>query len=186
MDPTESLPEGCILRPLRMNRDDRGVFTELHRRSWDTGVDPSQWNFVVSKANVLRGVHVHVVHDDYLVIARGRATVGVSDIRPGSPTFGRSAMVELDGESLAALIIPHGVAHGFYFHTDAIHVYSVSHDFDPIDELGCRFDDPGLGLRWPTDDPRISDRDRGLPTLDILRVELDRRRRERSVEGGAR
>lgn len=166
-----------------MNHDDRGTFTELYRKSWQTGVDPAQWNFVVSKPNVLRGVHVHVVHDDYLVIAGGSATVGLSDLRPESPTFGCAAMVELAGDALCALTIPHGVAHGFYFHTDALHVYSVSHDFDPEDELGCRFDDPGLGLTWPTSTPRISGRDADLPPLEALRAELVRRRLERGIDG---
>src|SRR3972149_1059 len=51
---TISLPAGVRLLPLQMNRDDRGVFTEVFRRSWDTGIEPVQWNFVRSQAGGLR------------------------------------------------------------------------------------------------------------------------------------
>ncbi|MCH8346086.1 MAG: dTDP-4-dehydrorhamnose 3,5-epimerase family protein, partial [Chloroflexi bacterium] len=71
------LPAGVHLRPLQANEDDRGVFTEVFRKVWDTGVDPVQWNFVTSRAGVLRGVHVHVRHDDYLILVKGRASVGL-------------------------------------------------------------------------------------------------------------
>jgi dTDP-4-dehydrorhamnose 3,5-epimerase len=70
----------------------------------------------------------------------------------------------------AALVIPVGVAHGFYFHEPSIHVYAVSHEFDPLDELGCRWDDPDLDIAWPCTKPRISVRDRNLGSLRELRA----------------
>src|SRR2546430_11801318 len=51
-----------------------------------------------------------------------------------------------------------GVAHGFYCPSDALYVYGVTSYWDPSDELRCRWDDPELGLRWPTDAPVLSDR----------------------------
>ena len=68
-----------------------------------------------------------------------------------------------------ALVIPVGVAHGFYFHEPSIHVYAVSHEFDPADELGCRWYDPTLEIAWPCTDPLISARDRELGSLSELR-----------------
>jgi dTDP-4-dehydrorhamnose 3,5-epimerase len=163
------LPGGVSLVPLTPHPDDRGVFTELYRASWDTGVAPVQWNAVGSRPNVLRGVHVHRRHADYLTLAAGRATIGLHDLRPGSPTEGFGVTLELDAATPSALVIPVGVAHGFYFHEPSIHVYAVSHEFDPADELGCRWDDPGLGIEWPCAEPLISERDRDLGSLDDLR-----------------
>src|SRR3990170_6547130 len=82
------LPAGVRLLPLEMNRDDRGVFTEVFRRSWDIGMEPVQWNFVTSQAGVLRGVHVHVRHVDYLIVLEGRASIGLRDLRPRPPPRG--------------------------------------------------------------------------------------------------
>src|SRR3990172_1443631 len=140
------LPAGVALLTLTPHVDERGVFTELYRASWELGVVPAQWNAVHSGANVLRGVHAHHRHTDYLTLVAGRATVGLHDLRLGSSTEGLGTTVELDSREPAALVIPVGVAHGFYFHQPSIHVYAVSHEFDPADELGCRWDDPALEI----------------------------------------
>ena len=164
------LPAGVRLVPLTPHGDERGVFTELFRASWDTGVAPVQWNVVSSNANVLRGVHAHVRHTDYLTLAVGRATIGLHDLRAESPTGGLGTTVDLDADEPAALVIPVGVAHGFYFHSSSVHVYAVSHEFDPADELGCRWDDPELEVAWPCAKPMISSRDEGLGSLSELRA----------------
>ena len=167
-----SLPHDLRLSPLIPHRDERGTFLELYRGEWRTGPDPVQWNAVDSEAEVLRGVHVHPRHDDYLTVIRGSATVGVRDLREGSPSEGATACIELSAERPAAISIPHGVAHGFYFHEPSTHVYAVSHYWDPADELGCRWDDPALGIPWPQREARISARDEALPPLQTLLVEL--------------
>jgi dTDP-4-dehydrorhamnose 3,5-epimerase len=146
------------------------VFTELFRATWELPVAPAQWNVVRSEANVLRGVHVHWRHTDYLTIVAGRATIGLHDLREGSPTEGIGTAVELTADEPAALVIPTGVAHGFYFHEPSIHVYAVSHEWDPADELGCRFDDPDLSITWPSASPHISERDETLGSLRELRA----------------
>jgi dTDP-4-dehydrorhamnose 3,5-epimerase len=107
---------------------------------------------------------------DYLTLAVGRATIGLHDLRAESPTEGLATTVELDADEPAALVIPVGVAHGFYFHATSVHVYAVSHEFDPADELGCRWDDPDLHIDWPRPEPLISPRDWGLGSLNELRA----------------
>ncbi len=170
-----TLPGGVVLTPLVPHADDRGVFTELHRLEWDTGVEPVQWNAVRSEPGVLRGVHVHVRHDDYLVVFAGRATVGLADLRETSPTFGLKTCVELRGDEPAGLSIPCGVAHGFLFHEPSLHIYAVSHYWDMADELGCRWDDPDLAIPWPACDPLVSPRDEALPGYAELMATLDGR-----------
>jgi len=167
-----ALPVGLLVRPLEPHSDERGTFIELHRREWDTEIEPVQWNAVHSEAGVLRGVHVHPRHDDYLTVMRGRAIVGVRDLREDSPTVGATACIELCGERPSAITIPHGVAHGFYFAESSTHVYAVSHYWDPADELGCRWDDPALEIPWPQEEAQISLRDEKLPSLEELLGEL--------------
>lgn len=167
-----SLPHDLRLSPLEPHRDERGTFLELYRDEWQTDVDPIQWNAVHTHAGVLRGVHVHPRHDDYLTVVRGCATIGLRDLREGSPTEGAAACVELSEEPPTAISIPHGVAHGFYFQQPSTHIYSVSHYWDMADELGCRWDDPALEIPWPQREAQISSRDAGLPSLSVLRAEL--------------
>lgn len=169
-DTTEEI-EGAILHHLIPHGDDRGSVVEIWRASTPSDVVPRQWNVVQSESGVLRGVHVHRRHGDYLMLAEGAAVIGLHDLRPSSPSAGRSVMVELRAGT-AALEIPPGVAHGFCFTEASIHVYAVSHYFDPADELGCRYDDPALGFDWPVTDPQTSERDQHLPSLDELIQEL--------------
>jgi dTDP-4-dehydrorhamnose 3,5-epimerase len=166
------LPAGVELRELRANGDERGVFTELFRREWGLPVDPVQWNIVHSEAGVLRGVHVHPVHDDYLTVVAGCAAVGLRDLRPDSPTAERVAVVKLRGRTPTSIAIPHGVAHGFLFLEASTHCYAVSHSWHPEDELGCRWDDRELEIPWPRSPTLVSDRDQNAPSLAELRAQL--------------
>jgi dTDP-4-dehydrorhamnose 3,5-epimerase len=167
------LPDGVLCRELKTHVDYRGELTELFRAEWQNGPAPVQWNFVRSQENVLRGVHVHPRHDDYLIVLENRMVLGLKDLRTDSPTHGRVSIIELDGERLSAIHIPHGVAHGFYVPSGALHVYAVSSYWDPSDELRCRWDDPELGMTWPTDSPVLSEADTTAGTLSAMKRDLE-------------
>lgn len=164
----ESLPQGVSLRSLETHHDERGSLTELFRTSWEIGVAVVQWNYVVSEGAVLRGVHVHIKHGDYLILLSGHATIGLRDLRHDSTTEGLTALIEMHGNDLQALTIPPGVAHGFYFHEPSTHIYAVSEFWDSQDELGCHWADPALEIDWPNAAPAISARDAALPSLREL------------------
>ncbi|MBI4446860.1 MAG: dTDP-4-dehydrorhamnose 3,5-epimerase family protein [Acidobacteria bacterium] len=167
------LPVGVEVRSLSMHPDDRGVFTEIFRKEWNTRVVPIQWNMVRSEKGVLRGVHVHIRHDDYLVVASGRATVGLRDLRRGSLTEAMALRIDLDGSRLQAVTIPRGVAHGFYFHEPSIHIYAVSRYWDVEDELCCHWADPHLKIPWEIKEVRLSERDQQAPPLRELLKQLE-------------
>jgi dTDP-4-dehydrorhamnose 3,5-epimerase len=156
---------GVRLRHLLVHADDRGSLAEFFRDEWDTGVRPLQWNITHSETGVLRGVHVHPHHTDYLVVARGHATVGLRDLRRGSPTEGQVVIMEILGERLSGLTIPPGVAHGFLFRQPSTHIYGVSEYWSPADELRCHWADPALEIAWPVANPRLSRCDAEAPPL---------------------
>ena len=132
----KELPAGVRLRQLSPHRDERGTFTEVFRQEWGVGMAPVQWNVVHTERDVLRGVHVHVFHDDYVVLVAGSASIGLADLRQSSATFGARAVVPMSASAIAGLVIPPGVAHGFLFHEPSVHLYAVTHYWSPADELG--------------------------------------------------
>ena len=69
------MPPGVRLRALPTFSDARGMLAEFFRADWPEAIAPVQWVTVVSAANVLRGVHVHVRHSDWLVVS-GRPAAG--------------------------------------------------------------------------------------------------------------
>jgi dTDP-4-dehydrorhamnose 3,5-epimerase len=149
---------GVAVRELVPHADARGVFTELYRDEWGLGPRPVQWNAVASATNVLRGFHCHVRHADIVTVVSGTMLLGLRDLRPGSATEGATALLTVPARTVV-VAVPPGVAHGFYFPEESVHVYAVSETFDPEDELGCRWDDPETGLDWPCTAPLLSERD---------------------------
>ena len=172
-DDRAGFPQGVTIRPLTAHADSRGSLTEIYREVWDLGCRPVQVNAMASIADSLRGVHVHVTHADHLTLVTGRMLLGLHDLRDWSPTAGLSRSIELDARQPCAVVIPVGVAHGFYFSEASMLVYGVSHYWNPADELGCRWDDPALGLSWPTTAPLLSERDRLAPDYATLRRQFE-------------
>jgi dTDP-4-dehydrorhamnose 3,5-epimerase len=167
MSDLRSAIEGVRRRPLQPHVDDRGTFVELFRDRWFDAHHPVQWNLVRSEANVLRGFHAHVRHTDALVVLDGRMVLGLQDLRRSSPTFGLDETLVLE-QTAEVVLIPPGVGHGFYLPERALIAFGVSHEWATDDELGCRWDDPDLRVRWGCDDPALSERDRTAGTLGEL------------------
>lgn len=152
--------EGVSIRDLDVRADDRGTLVECFRQSWNRAVRPVQWNLVRSRPGTLRGFHVHARHSDYLLLVEGRMLLGLHDIRTDSPTHGITALLELEADAPRALTLPPGVAHGFLLPEESIHLYAVTEYWNPEDELGCRWNDPEVGIDWPVATPLLSERDR--------------------------
>jgi len=172
----DNLPTGVHIQALKPHADERGVFTEIFREAWDVGCRAVQWNAVHSRAGVLRGVHAHVTHHDYLVVLSGVLVLGLHDVRRHGSSAGWSRIITLDAAAPQAITIPPGVCHGFYFPVPSTHVYAVSAYWNPQDELGCRFDSAELGLAWPDRDPLLSERDRQAGTYQEMCAAFDSRR----------
>ncbi len=166
----DTVPAGVQVVDLTAHADERGQFVEVFRDEWPLDVRPVQWNAVRSRAGVLRGVHVHVTHHDYLTVLAGTLVLGLHDLRPDSPTSGRSTQLTIDADQPTAVAIPPGVCHGFWFPVPSVHLYGVDRYWNVADELGCRYDDPALGLDWRLDSaPLLSRRDRDAPDFATMR-----------------
>ena len=109
----------------------------------------------------------------------GRALVALVDVRPLVDGGGRRAIVET--RELATddwVVIPAGVAHGFLALEPLELLYLVTNEYDGSDELGFAWDDPAVGVPWPTvpgtpdGRPILSDRDRSNPSLADLVASL--------------
>lgn len=159
---------GVDRRFLEPHLDPRGSVCETHRDSWDLGPRPLQWDFIVTRQHALRGVHVHRLRYDYMLVVQGRATFGLADLRADSPTFRRSMLFEATGDVPCVVVVPPGVAHGIYANESMRYLYGLTAYWEGTDEPGCRFDDPELGIPWPVRDPILLPRDAGLPDFATL------------------
>jgi len=152
--------------------DERGFFLETyHRQKYrDQGIKVPfvQDNHSHSRQHVLRGLHYQLHHaQDKLVYALSGAIFDVAvDIRRGSPTFGRWFGAELSAENHRQLFVPQGFAHGFCVLSETADVlYKCSDFYSPEHEYGLLWSDPDLAIQWPVEDPVLSAKDAGYPSL---------------------
>lgn len=154
----ESNITGVSLRDLVPISDGLGSSSEIYRSEWFKGEPPVQWNSVASLPGVLRGVHCHVKHDDFITVTQGELILGLVDIRKESPTHKISELHYCPAQT-SMIKIPTGVAHGFYFEEFTITTYAVTQYWSTEDELGCKWDDPDIEINWPCTNPILSERD---------------------------
>ena len=176
LQPHESIAD-VIVANLRAVKDDRGLFAETFRSSWFEHVDWSrvQTNRSESRAGVLRGLHYHFHQVDYWNVLNGTIRVGLADLRPSSPSYLKTAVLNLSAEHPLGLFIPVGVAHGFAALTDCTLTYIVNNYYDASDECGVAWDDPELAVPWGIQSPMLSPRDQQNRRLaEIPRDELPR------------
>jgi dTDP-4-dehydrorhamnose 3,5-epimerase len=166
--------EGPILIEPVVHGDARGFFCETYRRNLfaELGVTDEfvQDNHSRSGRGVLRGMHFQPGQAKLVRCARGAILDVVVDIRPGWPSFGRWEAFPLDDDGHRELYVPDGFAHGFCVTSElADVVYKVTTYYDAAAESGFRFDDPEVGIEWPSGmELLVSDRDREAPLLSEL------------------
>lgn len=136
----------------------------------------AQTNHSVSARGVIRGVHFADTppgQAKYLYCAAGSILDVVTDLRVGSPTFGRSEAVDLDGGSMRAVYLSEGLGHAFMALTDdTVVAYLCSTPYNPSAEHGITPLDPELALPWPPGiEPVLSDKDAAAPTLARARAD---------------
>jgi len=167
-----ALPGVLVVEPA-VHRDARGFFLETFREdaARDLGIREHwvQDNHSRSARGVLRGMHFAVGAGQAKLVRcpRGRILDVVVDIRRGSPTYGRWDSVVLDDEHHRQIYIPVGFAHGFVVLSEVADVaYRCSNYYDPAVERGFAWDDPDVGIDWPTGlEVEVSARDADAPRL---------------------
>jgi dTDP-4-dehydrorhamnose 3,5-epimerase len=127
--------------------------------------------YSVSKRHVLRGLHFQVPPYEQAKVVYclvGKILDAVVDLRNGSPTYGRHVTLELSANQANMVYIPVGMAHGFYTLSDtALMVYNVTSVYSPEHDTGILWNSGGI--RWPDNEPIVSDKDAKLLPLANFR-----------------
>ena len=160
-----------ILTP-KIHGDNRGFFCEIFRSDWLPHIDFVQENLSLSAdQGTVRGLHYQeppAAQDKLVTVIQGAILDIAVDIRRGSPTFGRSVVVELRADDLTQLLVPVGFAHGFCtLQPNTMVLYKVSAPYDPGCDRGILWNDPDLGIEWPVTaaEATLSEKDRRQPRL---------------------
>ena len=164
-----------LILPQRIE-DERGFFA----RTWcekEAAQHGIKANWVQSNTSLnrqkgtLRGLHYQAApHEEAKLVrcTRGAIFDVAVDIRKESPSFGRWEAATLSAENGQAFYIPAGFAHGFQTLSDDSEVlYLMSAFYHPELSRGILWNDPKIGIKWPSpDNIVVSAQDSAHPLLN--------------------
>lgn len=158
--------DGLLLLEPKVFTDPRGFFVETWNASRyrAAGLDAVfvQDNLSQSRRGTLRGLHFQNpnAQGKLLSVWQGEIFDVAVDLRRRSPTFGQWQGETLSAENHRQFYVPPGFAHGFYVVSETVLVhYKCTALYSPQDELTLRWDDPALGIAWPSGERILSPRD---------------------------
>lgn len=154
-------------------QDPRGFFTETFRedqfRSLGLPDRFVQDNHSRSVKDVVRGLHFQwePPMGKLMRVTVGEAFLVAVDIRKGSPTPGKWVGVTASAENRRQVWAPAGFARGFCVLSDVAEIqYKCTGLYNGKAESGIRWNDPAIGIEWPTKNPLLSEKDAKAQTLD--------------------
>lgn len=152
--------------------DERGHFTrffckeELAKAGVNFDIAQINRSFT-NKKGTIRGMHFQKIpraEDKIVQCIKGAIYDVAIDLRADSSTYGEWVAEELNQENKKMFLIPKGFAHGLQTLTDNCEVqYFMSEFYSPEYASGVRFNDPLFKIKWPLENPVLSEKDRNWP-----------------------
>ncbi len=172
---TETGFPGLLIYEPTVFGDHRGYFFESYNANTFQAAG-LEYNFVQdnqarSSYGVLRGLHYQLephAQTKLIRVLEGSIMDAVVDLRKGSPTYGKSYMIELSAANKLQLLVPKGFAHGYAVISETAEVmYKCDNFYHKGSEGGISYNDPALDIDWgiPLDKAIVSEKDLLLPRL---------------------
>jgi dTDP-4-dehydrorhamnose 3,5-epimerase len=166
---TETNLDGVLIIEPTVFGDHRGWFMETYSNSkfHEAGIN---LNFLQDNqsysatSGTLRGLHYQLnpkAQTKLVRCTKGSIYDVAVDIRKGSPTYGQWFGIVLSSENKKQLLIPKGFAHAFMTLTEGTEVqYKVDELYSPENDRGITWNDPEIGIEWPSGiKPILSEKD---------------------------
>ena len=142
--------------------DSRGLFREIFKKKI------IKKNLIFgclsrSKKNVLRGLHLQKKKPQakFITVLKGEIFDVATDLRKNSKTFGKTFSMYLSEKNPTSLIIPRGCAHGFLGLKKENIVYYLCDNYrSKKNEIGIKWNDKDLNIKWPIKNPKLSQKDK--------------------------
>ncbi len=165
------LPGVKLIEPV-VYGDARGYFFEAFNRGRfaEAGLptDFPQANTSRSARGVLRGLHHQwpKPQGKLVWVLEGSVFDVAVDIRRSSATFGQWFGAELSVDNHRMMYVPPGFLHGFVVTSEyATFSYLCTELYDSSCDRSVAWNDPDIGVEWPTHSPLLSAKDQQAPQL---------------------
>lgn len=178
----EELPlKGAFLIKPFYATDNRGGFVKDYNvdtfRSKGINHDLKEVFYTISKRGVIRALHFQLGKQQAKLVRciSGHVYDVITDLRPESPTFGKSLGFHLTGENRFSLLVPEYFGHGYLVIEDSVVSYKCAEVFFAEGDSGITYNDKTLAINWPMelingeDNLIISEKDLNLMSFDEYR-----------------
>ena len=157
-----------------VHTDKRGSFREVYKEKFFTN---KKFIFICtseSKKNVLRGLHLQTkfAQGKYLTVLKGEIFDVAVDLRRESKNFGKYFSINLSDKNGLSIYIPPGFAHGFLaLKKNNIITYNCTNYRSEKHELGIKWSDKDINIKWPVKKPIISNKDQNnMSLVEYLKI----------------
>ena len=154
--------ENLVIFKSKTYHDNRGYFRELYKESLIKKKFPFQV-MSYSKKNVIRGLHLQKKKSQgkLVTVIKGKIFDIAIDLRINSKTYGKKFSIILSDKNSKSVYIPAGFAHGFCcLEKENYVIYSCTNYRNKLSEVGIKYDDKKLDIKWPIKNPIISAKDK--------------------------
>ena len=147
------------------------VFTDFRGDYWTTwkkdefshDIEFNHDKVSTSKEHVLRGIHGDFKSHKLITCLYGELFFILVDNRENSKTYLQHQSMILDDIERKMVLIPPGVGNGFLVlseHSVFSYKWSYSGEYPDVeDQFSVKWNDPEVGVFWPSNDPILSERD---------------------------
>jgi dTDP-4-dehydrorhamnose 3,5-epimerase len=123
-------------------------------------------------AGTLRGIHFQLKqHAETKIVqcVTGKVFDVIVDIEEESDTYGKACSIYLGPEEeFQGIFIPKKCAHGYLTISDNSNLtYFMDKKYSPENSRGIRWNDPTIGVSWPTEPKLIAKKDSELPFFGL-------------------
>ena len=143
-----------------------GIFTEFIEENI----------YCPKKAGTLYGIHFQskpMEQTKLLYCIKGRGLDFAIDLRRNSVTYKKWVCVELSSENRKQIYIPKGFGHAFLSLEDNTRVVmKIDNYFHPDHRKGIAWNDPGLNVAFPIENPILAQHDVDAPFLKDSECDL--------------
>ena len=145
-------------------KDKRGYFKELLK---EKDLKKDFYCNVVFEKNVIRDyICKQKAQGKFVSVIKGKIFDVAVDLRRKSKTFGKYYKIILSEKNNKSIFIPPGFAHGFCtLEKENYIIYSCTNYRNKNSEIGIRYNDKFLKIKWPVKKPILSSKDKKNLTL---------------------
>ena len=122
-----------------------------------------------SRKNIIRGLHIQTKNPQgkFITVIKGKIFDVAVDLRKKSKTYGKYFSKVLSEKNSLSIFVPPGFAHGFCtLDKENFVMYSCTQYRNDRSEMGIKYNDQDLNIKWPIKKPILSIKDRKNYSLD--------------------